>query len=52
MIQIAEDLWHDSVKDGNLSSLSVPANNKSFGTGHDKNFSERPSYLINARISE
>lgn len=29
----------------NLSNLSVPANSKSFGTGHDKNFSERPSNL-------
>lgn len=29
----------------NLSSLSVPARSKSFGTGEDKNFSESPSYL-------
>lgn len=29
----------------NLSSLSVPAKSKSFATGHDKNLSDRPSYL-------
>lgn len=29
----------------NLSSLSVPAKSRSFGTGLDKNFSDRPSYL-------
>lgn len=29
----------------NLSSRSVPAKSSSFGTGHDKNLSERPSYL-------
>lgn len=33
------------ILDDNLSSLSVPAKSKSFATGHDKNLSERPSYL-------
>ena len=42
MSQWAEKISHVR-KD--LSNLSVPANNKSFGAGHDKNLSERPSYL-------
>lgn len=35
--------WRSARED--LSNLSVPANSNSFGTGHDKNISERPSYL-------
>lgn len=34
----------------NLSSLSVPANNRIFCTGQDKNFSERPSYLAQKHL--
>lgn len=39
----AQPLIH--VKVHNLSSLSVPAKSNIFGTGDDKNFSDRPSYL-------
>lgn len=39
-------------KERNLSSLSVPAKSKSFGTGHVKNNSDRPSYLSTQKFKQ